>query len=113
VHDVVLERVPLLWGDEEVVVEEDRMWKAVATGAAVGAVALTRPLVERTWRQVAGSEPPGNPAHEDVAWRDAILWAVVSGAVVGLIRLVAQRTAAGAWQQVRGDYPKALASTRP
>jgi hypothetical protein len=89
------------------------MWKAVATGAAVGGVALTKPLVERTWRLVVGSEPPGNPAHENVAWRDAILWAVVSGAVVGLIRLLAQRTAAGAWQKARGSYPKALASTRP
>jgi hypothetical protein len=98
---------------KEVVVDEDRMWKAVATGSAIGAVVATRPLVERTWRQVVGSEPPGNPAHEDVAWRDAILWAVISGAVVGMIRLVAQRTAAGAWQRVRGDYPKALASTHP
>jgi Protein of unknown function (DUF4235) len=95
------------------VVVEDRMWKAVATGAAAGAVAITRPLIERTWRQVVGSEPPGNPAHEDVAWRDAILWAALSGAVVGLIRLVAQRTAAGVWQQVRGNYPEAVASTRP
>jgi hypothetical protein len=94
-------------------VDEDRMWQAVATGAAVGGVALTRPLVERTWRVVVGSEPPGNPAHESVAWRDAILWALVSGAVVGMIRLVAQRTAAGAWQRVRGSYPKGLASTHP
>lgn len=93
--------------------DEDRVWKAVATGAAAGGVALARPLLERTWRLAVGSEPPGNPAHEDVAWREAILWAVVSGAVVGLIRLVAQRAAAGAWQQVRGSYPQALGSTRP
>lgn len=101
------------WPDEEVVVDEDRVWKAVATGAAVGAASLTRPLVERTWRAVVGSGPPGNPAHEDVAWRDAILWALVTGAVVGLIRLVAQRSAAGAWQKVQGRYPESLASTRP
>ena len=93
--------------------DEAKMWNGVASGAAVGAVVLTKPLVERAWRLVVGSEPPGNPAHQDVAWRDAILWAMVTGAIVGLIRLVAQRIAAGAWQKVQGSYPKALASTRP
>ena len=93
--------------------DEDRVWKGVASAAAVGAVALTKPVVARGWRRVVGSDPPGNPAHQDVAWMDAILWALVSGAVVGLIRLVAQRTAAGAWHRVRGNYPRGLASTHP
>ncbi len=93
--------------------DEDKVWNGVASSAAVGAVVLTKPLVERAWRLIVGSEPPGNPADQDVAWRDAILWALVTGALVGLIRLIAQRTAAGAWLKVRGSYPKALGSTRP
>lgn len=92
---------------------EDKVWNSVASGAAVGAVALTKPLIERVWRLTFRSEPPGNPAHQDVAWRDAILWALVTGALVGVIRLVAQRLAAGAWAKARGEYPKALAATRP
>lgn len=92
---------------------EDKVWNSVATGAAVGAVALTKPLIERAWRLTFRSEPPGNPAHQDVSWRDAILWALVTGALIGVIRLVAQRLAAGAWAKARGDYPKALAATRP
>ena len=44
---------------------------------------------------------------------DAILWALVTGAIVGVIRLVAQRLVAGAWQKATGSYPKALAATRP
>ncbi|HEX5366895.1 MAG TPA: DUF4235 domain-containing protein [Acidimicrobiales bacterium] len=93
--------------------DEDKVWDGVATMAAVGAVAMTRPLIERAWRAAFRAEPPGNPAHEDVAWRDALLWAVLTGAVVGLVRLVAQRVAAGAWAKARGGYPRALASTRP
>ena len=92
---------------------EDKVWNSVATGAAVGAVALTKPLIERAWRLTLRSEPPGNPAHQDVSWRDAILWALVTGALIGVIRLVAQRLAAGAWAKARGDYPEALAATRP
>ncbi len=92
---------------------EDKVWNGVATAAAVGAVAATKPLLERGWRIALRSEPPGNPAAEDVTWRDAILWALVTGAIVGVIRLVAQRLAAGAWQKATGSYPKALAATRP
>jgi hypothetical protein len=94
-------------------VDEDKVWNGVASMAAVGAVVATKPLIERGWRLILHSEPPGNPAHEEVAWRDAILWAVVTGAVVGLIRLIAQRSAAGAWQKARGHYPATLRETRP
>jgi hypothetical protein len=94
-------------------VDEDKVWNGVASAAAVGAVMLTKPLIERAWRFAFRSEPPGNPAHEDVAWRDAILWALLTGAVVGVVRLIAQRLAAGAWQKARGSYPEALAATRP
>lgn len=93
--------------------DEDKVWNGVASGAAVGAVILAKPLVERGWRLAFRSEPPGNPAHQDVAWRDALLWAVVTGALVGVIRLIAQRLAAGAWQKATGHYPESLAATRP
>ena len=93
--------------------DEDKVWNGVASIAAIGAVVLTKPLVERAWRIAFRSEPPGNPAHDDVAWRDAVMWALITGAVVGVVRLVAQRLAAGAWAKARGDYPKTLASTRP
>jgi Protein of unknown function (DUF4235) len=94
-------------------VDEDKVWNVVASGAAIGAVVLTKPLIERAWRLTFRAEPPGNPADQDVSWRDAILWALVTGALVGVIRLVAQRVAAGAWQKARGSYPKELAATRP
>jgi Protein of unknown function (DUF4235) len=94
-------------------VDEEKVWNGVASAAAVGAVVATKPLIERAWRVAFRSEPPGNPAHQDVAWRDALVWALVTGAVVGVVRLVAQRLAAGAWAKARGDYPKSLASTHP
>jgi len=94
-------------------VVEERVWNSVASGAAVAAVAASKPLIERGWRMTFKSEPPGNPAHHDVSWRDALLWAVITGAIVGVIRLVAQRLAAAAWQKATGDYPESLAATRP
>ena len=93
--------------------DEDKVWNAVASVVAVGAVTAAKPVITRAWQTATGAEPPGNPAHEDVTWRDAIMWAVITGAVVGLVRLVAQRSAAGAWAKSRGHYPPSLRSTRP
>ena len=93
--------------------DEDKMWNAVASVVAVGADVASKPVLVRGRQLVTGSEPPGNPAHEDVSWRDAVLWAVITGAVVGLVRLLAQRSAAGAWQKSQGHYPPSLRSTRP
>jgi hypothetical protein len=94
-------------------VNEDKVWNAMAGAVAVGAVRASTPLIERGWRMATGSEPPENPAREDVTWRDAILWALITGAVFGIVRLVAQRSAAGAWKKARGQYPAALRSVRP
>ena len=91
---------------------EDRVWNAVATGAAVSAVGAAKPAIAQVWRLAFGADPPGNPAHPDVSWREAILWAVVTGALIGVVRLVAQRAAAGAWHRATGHYPGALAETR-
>ena len=93
--------------------DEDRMWNSVAAGSAIAGVALTKPLVERGWRLAFRSDPPGNPADPDVAWRDALIWAMVTGAVVGLIRLFAQRLAAAAWHRAKGSYPNSLSDTHP
>lgn len=93
--------------------DEDKLWNGVAAGSAIAGVALTKPLVEKGWRMAFGSDPPGNPADPEVTWRDALLWAVITGAVVGIIRLFAQRVAAGAWNRARGGYPNALRHTHP
>jgi hypothetical protein len=94
-------------------IDEDQVWGGFASAAAIGATMATKPLVEKLWTRVSGKEPPGNPASGDVEWRDALLWALFTGAAVGLIRLVAQRAAAEGWRRVRGDHPPSLRSTRP
>lgn len=94
-------------------IDEDQVWNGLASAAAIGAVMATRPVVERVWKLAFRREAPGNPASQDVSWSDALLWALFTGALIGVIRLLAQRTAAAGWAKVRGDYPHALASTRP
>ena len=94
-------------------IEEDKLWNGLASGVSVGAVVVTKPLVEGLWRLVFRREPPGNPASRDTTWSDALLWALLAGALVGVIRLLAQRAAAEGWRRVQGSYPRPLESTRP
>jgi hypothetical protein len=43
-----------------------------------------------------------------VPLKQAILWAALSGVVVGLVRLLVERTAAAAWVRARGELPPGL-----
>lgn len=89
-------------------IDEDQVWNGVAGAAALGAVMATRPLVTKVWKTVSRREAPADPAARDVGWGEAIAFAMVTGALVGLIRMLAQRAAAGAWLRAQGDYPQAL-----
>ena len=99
--------------EADVDIDEEQVWNGVASAAAIGAVLATKPLVARTWKLLTRREAPGNPASRDVTWGEASAWALFTGALVGVIRLVAQRLAASGWAKATGDYPPALRTTRP
>ncbi|MFC7336805.1 DUF4235 domain-containing protein [Haloferula chungangensis] len=64
------------------------------------AVSLLAPAIAaRAARSIAGvgyhaitkDDPPRNPAHPQVEWKDAVAWTVFSGIVGGLARLAVRR----------------------
>lgn len=80
-------------------------WKVLASGSGLVAAKATGKALDRTWARTRGGEPPRNPADNQVEWREAVLWALASGAAVGLARLVAARGSAGAWRRFTGALP--------
>jgi hypothetical protein len=54
------------------------------------------------------SRPPTNPESPDTTWQEAVGWAIVSGAAVGVARLLATRTAANYWRKSTGELPPGL-----
>lgn len=84
------------------------VWKVLGTGAAVGAAVVARKLLTSGWIAATGREPPENPEDPEVSWQEAIGWAVVSGAVIEVSRLVATRKAAAYYAKSAGHPPKAL-----
>jgi hypothetical protein len=83
-------------------------WKLMGVGTATAAATATRKAAERVYQSGIGEAPPENPSSPEVPLRQAILWAVLSGVVVGLVRLLVERTAAAAWVRARGELPPGL-----
>lgn len=81
------------------------MWMVVATGTtALAGIAVNKGL-DQAWRLARDEEPPEDPGSRDVAWRDAILWTIATGVVIGLGRLLARRGAAAGWTALTGKDP--------
>lgn len=65
----------------------------LAIGFVLPAIAarISRSAAGAGYHALTRSDPPRNPAHPRVEWKDAILWTVFSGAIGGLTRLAVRR----------------------
>ena len=57
----------------------------------LGATAVAKKAVDATWKLGAGKKPPTDPTDPEVQVREAMLWAVLSGAAVGVAKMWASR----------------------
>ena len=83
-------------------------WRLLGTVSAVVAGIAARKLMVRVWRLASGDNPPANPAAPDTQWREAIPFAVASGAAIGLARMLATRKAAGYYRRSTGHLPPGM-----
>ncbi|MFG0267043.1 MAG: DUF4235 domain-containing protein [Rhodopirellula sp. JB055] len=74
---------------------------AIAFAAALGCTFLVRQGIELGWRTALKRDPPKNPTSHDVAWREALLWGAVSGAIVGAARIASRRASSSAYRSMR------------
>jgi hypothetical protein len=84
------------------------VWKVLGTGSAVLAATFAEKGLKTVWRTATGTEPPTVPEDPDTNWTEAVTWALLSGAVIGLARLAATRRAAAYYKRSTGELPKAL-----
>ncbi|NHC46580.1 DUF4235 domain-containing protein [Motilibacter aurantiacus] len=83
-------------------------FKALTALSAIAAAWVGRKSVTGAWKAITGNEPPVNPEDPDVSWQEAVGWALISGAVIGLTRLVATRQATVVWRKATGYTPSDL-----
>ena len=70
-------------------------WKIVSAGSAVVAGLAANKLLDIGWKAITGHEPPGDdPNDPTISFVEIVVFAAVSGAVVGITRQLAQAGAA-------------------
>lgn len=83
-------------------------FKLLGTGGAVLSGIAAKKVLHTGWKLVTGNEPPANPEHPDTTWGEAVAWAVVSGAVIGVARMLTARKAAEYYKKSTGHLPAGL-----
>jgi hypothetical protein len=85
-----------------------RAWKVLgSTAALVAGLATTRAL-DATWRTATGRKPPTKPESPEIAGREALLWAGISGMAIGVAKTYATRRAAQYWVKSTGELPPGM-----
>ena len=85
-----------------------KIWTVFSLASALGAAALTRKALDKSWHVATGKKPPENPADPDIEIWEAATWAAVTGAFVALARMYAQRRAASYYARSTGHLPLEL-----
>lgn len=83
-------------------------WKLMGTGSAILTGIAARKVATAAWTKGTGHAPPQNPESPDTTWQEALVWAVVSGAIVGVARMLAARKAADVYRSATGHLPRGL-----
>ncbi len=83
-------------------------WKLMGTGGAVLSGIAAKKVLTTGWKVVTGHAPPANPEHPDTTWLEAVAFAVVSGALVGVARMLWARQAAAYYRRSTGNLPPKL-----
>ena len=87
------------------------VWKLTSVLAGLVGTQIGRRGLTSVWRAVKHDDPPLNPLSKETTWGEAIAFALISGAVYGLMRMLTQRMAAGVWTSQLGAPPPGLEKT--
>ncbi|HKJ12251.1 MAG TPA: DUF4235 domain-containing protein [Ornithinimicrobium sp.] len=89
----------------------EKMWSVATTVAAIMGGTMAKKVIEGVWTKAKdGDDSPSNPADPNVNWGEALAFAVVSGAIVQIVRAVVNRESTKAFTKAKGELPKSVRS---
>ncbi|WP_193607186.1 DUF4235 domain-containing protein [Nocardioides lijunqiniae] len=88
--------------------DSSKIWTLFSLGAAIGAAAVSKKVINTSWKAATGKNPPANPADPDVDVWEAVAWATVSGTFIALARMLAARKAAHYYARSTGHLPPGM-----
>ena len=83
-------------------------WKITITFLSVMTATLIKKALSKGWTSLKHREPPKNPASRQTPWNDAILYAIVTGILSSIGKLLVRRLAYGGWETTLGESPDEL-----
>lgn len=83
----------------------DKAFKMIGTAASLGAAVLARQATTHGWKAVMATDPPVNPEDPDTELWEAIAWAVASGAIIAVARMLATRKWTQYYARSTGRHP--------
>lgn len=84
------------------------VWTLLNTASKIGGRQVTSGLAGRAWKSATGKTPPENPMSPETTWGEAVAWAALTGALSGLMVMLATRTAAKFYTKSAGHLPQKL-----
>lgn len=87
----------------------EKLWSLATTGAAIGGGVVAKKVAEGGWTFITGNESPANPEDPDTDWTEAIVFALLSGAIIQLTRVLVNRQSTKVYKKSTGRLPKSVA----
>ncbi|MBA2561193.1 MAG: DUF4235 domain-containing protein [Propionibacteriales bacterium] len=85
-----------------------RAWKYLGSAIGMASGVVTMKALDATWHTATGRKAPTKPENPDIAGREALVWAAVSGMALGVARTYATRRAAQYWIRSFGTLPPGM-----
>lgn len=86
-------------------------WKGLSVGATILGGIVANKVITAGWKFVTGQDSPENADDPELDLVEAVSFALVSGAIVGLARMYSSRQAIGVWQKATGELPPPMQAT--
>jgi hypothetical protein len=88
---------------------KEAAWKGFSLGAGLATTWVVRTALTGLWKaRSGGDDPPTNPADRSTGWVAALTWGAALGAGTGVFRVIANRSAAAAWEQATDEPPPGI-----
>jgi hypothetical protein len=88
--------------------KNSRVWSLMALASGLGAARVTNLALNKFWKSSTKRNPPTNPADPDVDLWEAVTWSALTGAMMALGKMFAQRRAAHYYVKSTGQLPPQL-----
>ena len=80
------------------------VWRVIGTGSAILAGIVANKVVTEVWKR-AGRDEILDPRDPRTPWKDAVVFAALTGLAVGAVRVVVTRKAAEYYEKSTGELP--------